>query len=269
MVKPRDHAFRQQRMKGWQPILDPVWTIAFMLLVGVVFIPTGFFLVQKSNEIVELVLEYDHHDKSPNDLPCGIGRQANANKTCILPSFTAPKDMEPPILIYYQLTNFYQNHFTFVESRDELQLAGQPLSEQSSTAIRNCEPLNKLGNKTLNPCGLFANTFFNDIIQLVDSTDLETGEVLQMQEEGIAWKSELEYRFLQPQGFHYSQCASCDDCSCDGDEWSCKEPWRDPKDGLCYRYFYPDDENVQYLYEVSFSFLRLQPLASSYSHQSR
>jgi len=245
--RPPDTALRQQRMKGWKPVLNPVWVIGALYILGVLFLPTGFYLQQKSDKIVELSLEYDSHDKE--SLPCGIERRANNNKTCIL-SFTANQDMEPPILVYYQLTNFYQNHRKYVESRDELQLQGQLVSKQTAVARRLCEPMVKLGNISLHPCGLFANTFFNDIIQLVNSTDLKSNKLLDMVEKGIIWQSELDYRYKQPDGFDSEQCVSCEDCSCEGERWSCDIPWTDPKDGKCYRYFYPDDDTTQYLYET-------------------
>ena len=39
--RPADQALTQQRMKSWQPLLDPKWVIAAYLLIGIVFIPTG------------------------------------------------------------------------------------------------------------------------------------------------------------------------------------------------------------------------------------
>ena len=39
--KPSDVALTQQRMKSWQPLLDPKWIIAAYLAIGIIFIPTG------------------------------------------------------------------------------------------------------------------------------------------------------------------------------------------------------------------------------------
>ena len=36
--RPRDTAIRQQRMKSWQPILDPYWVILAFAAIGVIFI---------------------------------------------------------------------------------------------------------------------------------------------------------------------------------------------------------------------------------------
>lgn len=198
---------------------------------------------------------YDHYATGVNDtdIKCGIEDEANANRKCKI-SMEVPADMKSPVLLYYELTGFYQNYRAYSVSRDELQLMGQPLSEQSDWAKLYCQPLVKLGNLTLNPCGLVANTFFNDVIKLNPASNLDsTTEEIYMREDGIAPKVDVENRYQQPQGFHYEQCLSCDDqnCTCDdSDKWSCKTPWKDENDGLCYLYHYPDDDTTQYLYET-------------------
>lgn len=73
--------------------------------------------------------------------------------------FTVPKDMQAPVFLYYRLTNFYQNHRRYVKSVDEAQLAGQQ-------SIVDCSPLdiNPNNNLPYYPCGLVANSLFNDTI---------------------------------------------------------------------------------------------------------
>ena len=120
---------------------------------------------------------------------------------------------------------------------------------QTALDAELCQPLNILGDIRLNPCGLIANTFFNDNIELIDGTSSDGGVDLIMLEDGIAWQSDLDYMFRQPIGFQYEECPDgCDPSCCDGDEWSCVEPTK-YKDGKCYRYFYPDDDKTQYLHE--------------------
>lgn len=159
--------------------------------------------------------------------------------------------MDPPILVHYELTNFHQNHRSYYTSRDPFQLLGK-VGGQDRVSEEECEPLNKLGNMTLNPCGLTANTLFNDYFTLLSGDDVN-GQPLVMMEEGIAWESDLEFLFKQPDGFNAEPCPSdgaCAEDCCDGDEWSCKTPYYNKKDGKCYRYFYPEDEMTQYLHET-------------------
>lgn len=72
-----------------------------------------------SNELVELRVEYDNW-QDPNAL-CGIGSLPNANRDCTV-QFEIPKDMDPPILLHYEIQNFHQNHRTYVKSRDSYQV---------------------------------------------------------------------------------------------------------------------------------------------------
>lgn len=215
---------------------------------------TGFKLKSMSNNIVELRQEYDaYNDPDPF---CGINSTANAGKKCSI-EFIVPKDMEPPVLVHYEIRGFYQNHRRYVNSRDDAQLLGA--MDQTQLAKDNCRPLVKLGNTTINPCGVIANTLFNDVFTLSGGGGSTTppvdsdGVPLVMIEEGIAWQSDLEFKFRQPDGFRYQQCGSCDDanCTCDSEEWSCAErgPYED-NDGNCFLYYYPNDETTQYLYET-------------------
>lgn len=195
--------------------------------------------------VVELSVEYDAWNVV--DPPCGIGNNYNANRSCEL-RLTTEKEMAAPVLVYYQLSNFHQNYRKYYQSLDPYQLAGS-VGVQDAVSRENCFPLNQLGNTTLNPCGLIANTMFNDVIRLVGGRD-SAGVELKMSEEGIAWQSDLEYMYDQPEGFKYEECpGECNADCCAGEDWTCQEPWTD-ENGNCYRYFYPDDNTTQYLYET-------------------
>jgi len=239
--KPADTAIRQQRIKAWHPILDPLWVIITFLIMGGVFVPVGFKLRSISDGVVELKETYDAKPYTQN---CSISR-GNQNKNCMI-ELKVDRDMSPPVLVYYEIDKFHQNHFKYQSSKDSKQLYGE---KQEKKGADLCKPLHKLGNVTLNPCGLIANTLFNDVITLKSGKD-ENDINLTMIETGIAWKSDLDYVYRQPNGFNKKQCDSCDDCSCDGSEWSCKEIYEDPKTKKCWKYNYPDQNSTQYLYQT-------------------
>ena len=77
--------------------------------------------------------------------------------------FNIPDTMGPPVLFFYHLTNFYQNHRRYVDSFDADQLKG---TAKSWGDIDNskCTPLkgDKDDKKPYYPCGLIANSMFND-----------------------------------------------------------------------------------------------------------
>lgn len=104
----------------------------------------------------------------------------------------------------------------------------------------------------MNPCGLTANTFFNDEISLAEGVSADN-LALEMKETGIAWASDMEYMFAQPDSFKSAVCPNdglCDKSCCDSEEWSCNEPAFDKETGKCYSYYYPNENTTQYLYET-------------------
>lgn len=111
--------------------------------------------------------------------------------------FSIPTDLHPPVLFYYRLTNFYQNHRRYVKSLDSDQLKGEAVPQGSTGA---CDPLRKSpDNKTYYPCGLIANSVFNDSftnpVQLnVHSSNL-ANITYNMTDKGIAWASDTEHLY--------------------------------------------------------------------------
>ena len=148
-------AFFSQTIPAWTPILTPFWIYAIMLTTGVVFLAIGIALKVTNDAVVELRVQYDGNGR---DVACSAP-QAGGDPTSCTISFTAPSDMKAPVFVYYQLTNFYQNHRRYVQSRSAEQLAGSLLGASS---LSLCSPLITAANgKVLHPCGLIANSFFN------------------------------------------------------------------------------------------------------------
>jgi len=184
--KPEDSAFKQQRLIAWQPLLTPPWVIGTFLVTGALFLILGGIILQASRSVVEVEVRYD--------LTCGPAPTPCASQ---IPMFI-PKTMNPPIFFYYKLTNFYQNHRRYVKSRDDAQLSG---SVDIDPEV--CDPVitNNTGF-TIYPCGLIANSFFNDTFDgwycpggvTENCTNLNaTGN---WRGDGIAWSSDLSKKFI-------------------------------------------------------------------------
>eukprot|EP00958_Prasinococcus_capsulatus_P010366 scaffold1009_cov375-Prasinococcus_capsulatus_cf.AAC.9 len=121
--------------------------------------------------------------------------------------------MDSPVFVYYELDNFYQNHRRYVSNREDRQLSGEDLGESATSA---CEPQQQLpedefgdepfSNRSINPCGLIAWSNFNDSysIQLVsdNGTDIQQ---LSIQEDGIAWQSDIDNRFGDYEPTNYNE----------------------------------------------------------------
>ena len=58
---------------------------------------------------------------------------------CII-HFDVPADLQPPVFMYYKLTNFFQNHRRYVASMDTDQLKGKNVSP-STLNNGHCKPL--------------------------------------------------------------------------------------------------------------------------------
>jgi hypothetical protein len=79
-------------------------------------------------------------------------------------------------MLYYRLTNFYQNHRRYVKSVDQGQLQGQNLTAAQLDSDGGCTPLTNAPNgKPYYPCGLIANSQFNGIpiMMLADKIRLQ------------------------------------------------------------------------------------------------
>lgn len=115
-------------------------------------------------------------------------------------NFTIPSDMKHPVLFYYKLTNFYQNHRRYAKSFSIDQLSGSAVSA-SSIAGGDCAPLTTEMvdgvRKPYYPCGLAANSQFNDTFSspiLLNVPNAAPGEDLRVYEmknkTGISWASD-------------------------------------------------------------------------------
>lgn len=79
---------------------------------------------------------------------------------CVI-QFDVPADLEPSILLYYKLTNFYQNHRRYVNSLDADQLKGKNRTA-ANLKKGDCKPVAVDGHGlVIYPCGLIANSLFN------------------------------------------------------------------------------------------------------------
>jgi hypothetical protein len=80
-------------------------------------------------------------------------------QNCVI-QFDVPADLDPSVLIYYKLTNFFQNHRRYVKSLNMDQLKGKPITA-NDLQNSDCKPLAVRDGKAIFPCGLIANSVFN------------------------------------------------------------------------------------------------------------
>lgn len=118
---------------------------------------------------------------------------------CVI-EFGIPKNITAPVLFYYKLTNFYQNHRRYAKSFSIDQLSGLALSADSIDS-GDCQPLTTgMDNgvkKPYYPCGLAANSQFNDTFESpiqLDPQFAAPGELnrtyVMQDNSGISWASD-------------------------------------------------------------------------------
>jgi hypothetical protein len=251
--KPVDDAFHQQRLKTWQPILSPMNVIIIFLIIGVSFIPAGVGLMQMSDAIFEQKFQYDGVGAKNED--CKVDKiKSDTPKHCSN-TFQITQDVDKPLHVYYELENFYQNHRMYVKSQSTKQLLDtldtsnesdmKTLKEDSCENMATyIEPTTKV-EKLLWPCGLIAQSYFNDQFKLT-SASLNAG--FKLNEDGIAWESDYD-KFKNPDGFKYAEYDSAKNtCENHGLPSDCKS-W--PLTGTTkYKYWYPDFDKRQYIFQT-------------------
>jgi len=203
--RPDDSAFKQQRLRAWQPLLTPPWVIGTFAFIGCLFLIIGGVVLSASRKVVEYEMRYDNNVNCPVNTLINNTNTLDINNTdgrCSV-NFTVTSQMNSPIYFYYKLSNFYQNHRRYVKSRDDIQLSGEKAGSAEKSA---CEPLDKNendGGKYYYPCGLIANSFFNDTFfgcfreggnQSADCVPMSADSKTWIKD-GIAWKSDKEKKF--------------------------------------------------------------------------
>lgn len=144
---------------------------------------------------------------SPLSLKLGLtGRECRSNTNVTLKSlcrlqFTLPSTLQPPVFMYYKLTNYYQNHRRYVKSLSTEQLQGKATVASKLDSDNVCKPIARSAANQdipIYPCGLIANSYYNDSYQApvlisTDTTGLinpNLNQIYNMSEKGIAWPGE-------------------------------------------------------------------------------
>lgn len=180
--------FRQQELWAWKPVWSPRVIIVMYLVVSLIFIPIGAIIYVQSTRLLSTPrLRYDDVER------CNVGPTSNSSfvRTCTI-SLEIKEDVEGPVYFYYGLVNFYQNARTYVTSRSDAQLRGD-----ENPDISTCDPLeNNPDGSPLVPCGLVANSRFNDTFELCN--DKFCNSKVALKGTGIAWNIDREVRFRPP-----------------------------------------------------------------------
>ncbi|SCW00275.1 LAFE_0C00562g1_1 [Lachancea fermentati] len=206
--RPPNTAFRQQRLKAWQPILSPQSVLPLLILISAIFAPIGVALIITANNVQNLIINYSQCDTVANSdsfttIPSQYIKYHFKKKLEVKPSwklsgsgtdssicqlqFEIPNDIKKSIYVYYRLTNFYQNHRKYVQSFDINQIKGDAVGVNDLSS--DCSPLKNNEDRVIYPCGLIANSLFNDTFSLtLQGIDGTSNYV--MTNKDISWKAD-------------------------------------------------------------------------------
>jgi hypothetical protein len=186
--KLKNDRFKQQRLPAWRPVPTLCSIIIFYVSFALVFISLGIVALVYSSKIVSVEERYDLKCKGYDK--CKVEPPIN-------------QDMKHPIMVYYKLEGFFQNHRRYVKSKSIEQLLGNSWQDKGE-----CTPVitnkdmgfkeNKLSiseneEDTLSngeiavPCGLIAKTYFNDSFKF-----FRENKEIQVNQNNIAFPKDKE-----------------------------------------------------------------------------
>ncbi|KAG8981671.1 hypothetical protein FRB90_007085, partial [Tulasnella sp. 427] len=120
--RPANTAFKQQRLKAWQPILTPKTVLPTLFIVGLLFAPIGGLLIWGSSLVTQITIDYTDCDQQSSTFtqvkkydyqlrasdshlsvnPPQYSFASNANggigqkQACTI-RFDVPADLKPPV----------------------------------------------------------------------------------------------------------------------------------------------------------------------------
>ena len=176
--------FRQQKFPGWRPLPTISCITIIFISFSIFFIIMGILILIFTGMVKEYKFRYTCKCENNNDI-C----------QCVVFA-SIPEEMKSPIMIYYQLNDFRENHRFYMDNKSDKQLKGEQASKDDLE--KDCE--NSLYNSDFEfadnlpphdiafPCGLKAKSFFQDVID----TFKISGRTVNITREELAYKSDID-----------------------------------------------------------------------------
>ena len=193
-IKGRGNFLLRQELKDKTPLNTPNCIIFYHISFIIIFISISLVILLTNNNSIFLENDYS---------TCSL------NETCEF-TFDIQKNITSPVFFYYKLNNFYSNHIDYVKSKNYAQLRGEKVSNKTIDSSckymsRNIdhfkgENKNKIlsyknfamdENSIMNPCGLIADSLFDDTFKLYDSN----GNNIQIFQKNITHQIDREKNF--------------------------------------------------------------------------
>lgn len=215
--RPPENSFSQQRLKAVNPVFTAATVIPLLIILGIIFVPIGGAMWLAAHRIQDVTIDYshcetnaspDHWSPIPDEyvryrykdqpavttaqwkLETDDTQQFEDERNVCKIQFHVPHRVKGPLYFFYRLENFYQNHRRYAKSLSEDQIQGHAASvnDIKNTVGLNCEPLSlNSDGKRIYPCGLIANSMFNDTFLSTLEAVNGSSTSYNMTNKGIAW----------------------------------------------------------------------------------
>merc|ERR1711962_1182240 len=148
--------YLEQKSRVYTPDYSPANLWKYYFGAAGAFGVLGFALFVQAWMVTEVVIDYTEccQPQTSGSCTCPKNLVTDSEGGDVFP-------IQAPILIYYYIENFHQNHRGYEDDRDDKQLAGR--------TIEGADCANNTRN--VQPCGFAANTMFTDkILHIIDDT---------------------------------------------------------------------------------------------------
>ena len=114
-------------------------------MLSIILFSVGGHLYAETGKIIEVSQRYDNIET------CSKIKKDDFTTTCSV-DITIDAAIAGPVYVYYELKNYYQNHRTYVKSRDTGQLRGEYedmsalTKEEVESKLIDCEPVMTVGD---------------------------------------------------------------------------------------------------------------------------
>lgn len=190
-LKKRGNFLFRQELKNLTLEPTPICAFSCNLIVAIIFLSVMNPLFKSANDFKNYRVEYT----DCND---------DLTKSCIK-QLKVEEDIEGPILVFYEVEDFYINHKEFVRSKKYAQLRNDVTDNQyfQCEGAQYMYQVKEDGNYTTYegyplqntslayPCGLFAKYEFNDTFKLFDSKS----NLIEINEKNISYKEQRDNLF--------------------------------------------------------------------------
>eukprot|EP00171_Calliarthron_tuberculosum_P007957 IDg7957t1 len=183
--------FRRQELWAFKPVWSPSVVTLMYLVVALVLIPLGVVIYTQSLRLMSTpLLRYD------NLTNCVA--ENSTQSSCVVRIDIPRATRANRVFFYYGIINFYQNGRRYARSRSVDQLRGKINKKEIEDT---CKPIDSRRNGTdsIVPCGLTAQSFFNDTFELCH--DDRCTRTINVTNKNIAWAVDRKTLFKPSPSF--------------------------------------------------------------------